>query len=91
MSTPYNGYFFKTLPFKRGWVDVEEYIESPFPASDESQPELQRLISDVQGGKPIHSVVVETKDRLTRNADQLAAIEKLMEENDGCHVVTLKE
>lgn len=75
---------------KRGWTDVEEYIEAPGATAAEHQPELKRLRSEIQGGMVIHSVVVETTARLTRNLDRLADIEQLLKKN-GAQIVTVKE
>lgn len=72
---------------QRGWADVEEYIETPDATPDDAQPELERLLSAIQNGKPIHTVVADTRDRLAANPDRLVEIEKLLQDHSGQLVV----
>jgi DNA invertase Pin-like site-specific DNA recombinase len=77
----------RTFGKKQGWTDDEEYVEASGTMASATQPTLQRLLSDVQTGEPIHAVVVYQKSRLTRDLDRLAEIEKLFDD----HTVQLVE
>lgn len=72
---------------KIGWIDVEEYVESLEAKDSENQPQLQRLLSEIQDGQPIHTVVVQDRRRLTSLPNRLLEIEKTIKGSAGQLVV----
>ncbi len=75
---------------KRGYENIEFYVDDGYSGTNFNRPDFQRMLSDIESGR-VGRVIVKDMSRFGRNYVMVGYYTEMLFENEGIHFIAVND